>query len=71
MSFEKLIRIPSDRIGVLIGKSGNVKSSIEKACSVKLEIDSTSGETFISGIGKLDDIQPLSVLNILNSEKSQ
>ncbi len=29
MSFEKLIRIPNDRIGALIGKSGNVKSAIE------------------------------------------
>ena len=29
MSFEKLIRIPNDRIAVLIGKSGNVKSKIE------------------------------------------
>ena len=31
MSFEKLIRIPNDRIGSLIGKAGNVKSSIEKS----------------------------------------
>ena len=67
MSFEKLIRIPSDRIGVLIGKSGNVKSRIEKACSVKLEIDSTSGETLISGIGKLDDIQPFKAMEIVTA----
>ncbi len=44
MSFEKLIRIPEDRIGVLIGKSGKIKSEIEKTCSVKLEIDGKSGE---------------------------
>jgi len=44
MSFEKLIRIPEDRIGVLIGKSGKIKSKIEKTCSVKLEIDSENGE---------------------------
>ena len=30
MSFEKLIRIPEDRIGVLIGKSGKIKSKIEE-----------------------------------------
>ena len=30
MSYEKLIRIPTDRIGVLIGKSGNTKRLIEK-----------------------------------------
>jgi len=44
MSFEELVRIPEDRIGVLIGKSGKIKSKIEKTCSVKLEIDSENGE---------------------------
>jgi len=44
MSFEKLIRIPEDRVGVLIGKSGKIKSKIEDACSVKLDIDSKNGE---------------------------
>jgi len=44
MSFEKLIRIPEDRIGVLIGKSGKTKSKIEETCSVKLDIDSKNGE---------------------------
>ena len=29
MSFEKLIRIPNDRIGVVIGKSGKTKKIIE------------------------------------------
>jgi len=31
MSFEKLIRIPEDRIGALIGKSGKIKSKIEES----------------------------------------
>ena len=44
MSFEELVRIPEDRIGVLIGKSGKIKSKIEKTCSVKLAIDSKNGE---------------------------
>ena len=49
MSFEKLIRIPEDRIGVLIGKSGKIKSKIETVCSVKLEIDSKNGEVEVLG----------------------
>ena len=44
MSFEKIIRIPKDRIGALIGKSGKIKSKIENSCSVKLEINSDNGE---------------------------
>ena len=49
MSFEKLIRIPQDRVGVLIGKSGKTKSEIEETCSVKLDIDSKNGEVQVSG----------------------
>ena len=49
MSFEKLIRIPEDRIGVLIGKSGETKLKIEKICSVKLDIDSKNGEVEVLG----------------------
>jgi len=48
MSFEKLIRIPEDRVGVLIGKSGKTKSKIEDTCSVKLDIDSKNGEVQVS-----------------------
>ena len=53
MSFEKLIRIPQDRIGVLIGKSGKTKREVEKRCSVSLQIDSDSGEIFFNGSGTL------------------
>ena len=47
MSFEKLIRVPNDRIAVLIGKSGSVKSKIEKSCNVSLDIDGETGEVLI------------------------
>ncbi|MEE8256056.1 MAG: KH domain-containing protein [Nitrosopumilaceae archaeon] len=67
MSFEKLIRIPNDRIGALIGKSGKVKSQIEKTCFVKLEIDSETGETLISGTGKIEDIQPFKAMEIVTA----
>ena len=67
MSFEKLIRIPVDRIGALIGKSGQIKSKIEQACFVKLEIDSETGETMISGVGKIDDIQPFKAMEIVTA----
>ena len=65
MSFEKLIRIPEDRIGVLIGKSGNIKLEIEKKCSVSLEIDSNSGEIHIHGSENIIDIQPFKAMEIV------
>ena len=38
------VRIPKERIGVLIGLDGRVKSSIEDRIGVKLEIDGEHGE---------------------------
>ena len=41
---EHLARIPQDRIAVLIGKGGETRKMLEKACGATLEIDSKSGE---------------------------
>jgi len=54
MSFEELVRIPEDRIGVLIGKSGKIKSKIEGTCSVKLDIDSKNGEVQVLSKKKIN-----------------
>ena len=67
MSFEKLIRIPNDRVGVLIGKSGNVKSKIEEACYVSLEIDGDTGEVFVRTQGDVDKIQPFKAIEIVTA----
>lgn len=67
MSFEKLIRIPSDRVGVLIGKSGNVKSKIEESCYVSLDIDGDTGEVFIRTQGDVDKIQPFKAMEIVTA----
>lgn len=67
MIFEKLIRIPSDRIGALIGKSGNVKSKIEETCSVELEINGDTGEILIKGTADLDGISPFKAVEIVTA----
>ena len=67
MIFEKLIRIPVDRIGALIGKSGQAKSKIEKTCSVKIDVDSQTGETLISAIGEIDGFQPFKAMEIITA----
>lgn len=41
------IRIPQERIGVLIGKNGEIKSEIEKRSLAVLTIDSDSGDILI------------------------
>jgi len=67
MSFEKIIRIPNERIGVLIGKSGKVKLHIEKTCSVKLEIDSETGETTVIGQGNIENFKPFKAVEIVTA----
>ena len=67
MSFEKLIRIPNDRIAVLIGKSGNIKSKIETTCYVTLDIDGDTGEVFIKSAGDVEKIQPFKAMEIVTA----
>ena len=47
MIFEKLVRIPHERVAILIGKRGTIKSQIERKCNVQLDINSTTGEILI------------------------
>jgi len=67
MSFEKLIRIPNDRVAVLIGKSGSVKSKIEELCHVSLDIDGETGEVFITSRDNVEKIQPFKAMEIVTA----
>jgi len=67
MSFEQAIKVPKDRVGVLIGKSGKVKSMIEEACGVKLEIDSEYGDVTIRNSAKPEDMQPFKAVEIVTA----
>ncbi len=44
---EVSVRVPMDRIGVLIGAKGSTRRSLEEAANVKLEIDSQSGDVTV------------------------
>ncbi|MFP3872231.1 MAG: KH domain-containing protein [Candidatus Natronoplasma sp.] len=48
------IKIPKKRIGVLIGKDGEVKDKIEEESGAELDIDSNSGEVDID-VRDIDD----------------
>lgn len=43
------LRIPKDRIAVLIGKEGKIKKEIEAETKTKVDVDSKEGDIFISG----------------------
>lgn len=44
------LKVPRERIGVLIGPNGSIKKHIEKALSVKLEIESETGGVTITSV---------------------
>lgn len=65
MIFDKTIRIPIDRVGSVVGKSGRTKLWIEEKCYVNLDIDSRSGEIHISTDDKISN--PLLAVDLIQS----
>lgn len=57
--FEKTIKIPLDRVGALIGKSGKTKTQIEKKCCTKLKINSETGIVLIKSFNSTDQTQTI------------
>ena len=55
MSQNLRVRIPLERVGVLIGPKGSVKAEIEKHLKVKLQIDSETGEVEIFSTPEMED----------------
>ena len=45
------VKVPDDRIGVLIGRGGETMREIEERAEVRLDIDSESGNVRIETIG--------------------
>src|SRR3989344_1014040 len=43
------LKIPKERIAVLIGKEGDIKKEIESATKTSLNVDSKEGDVFIKG----------------------
>ncbi len=65
MSFERLLRIPLERVGVLIGKKGETKARIEESCVVALEVDGRTGEVVVRSSSVEGD--PLRAANVVEA----
>jgi ribosomal RNA assembly protein len=50
------LRIPLNRIGVLIGVSGKVKATIKEKYDVNIEVDSDTGNVWISPVSDTTDL---------------
>jgi ribosomal RNA assembly protein len=61
------VRIPLDRIGVVVGKQGRAKRDIEEKCKVKLNVNSSTGDVALSMTGPVEDSLPLIASNIVDA----
>lgn len=67
MSFSQTIRIPLERVGVLVGKGGSIKERIENFCNVGLQVDSKTGEVTVFMKGDLENSNPFKAIAIVNA----
>ena len=63
----KYIHIPKDRVGVLIGKDGETKKTIEKISQMHLEIDSEEGDVSFNEQEAKDPLIPLKVEDVIRA----
>lgn len=61
------IKIPQERIGVLIGKNGSTRNEIEKISGIKLEIDSETGDVNFDDTSPKDPEMPLKVREVVRA----
>ncbi len=47
--FQYELKMPKDRVAVLIGRKGKIKKELEESTGTKLSIDSKEGDVFIRG----------------------
>jgi ribosomal RNA assembly protein len=61
------VKIPQDRIGVLIGPQGVVKEQIERRSESSISVDSTEGEVLIEGREGGDPVKTLRVIEVVKA----
>ena len=67
MKYEKTLRIPVDRIGALIGKSGRSKKRIEDSCGVKITVNSRTGEISIENNSDISSMLPFRAVEVVTA----
>lgn len=67
MSFEQTVKIPTERVGVIIGREGATKKSLEEDLGIKLNIDSKEGTVNVKAdsITKSDPFTAIRVIEAI------
>ena len=67
MRFRQTVRIPSDRIGALLGKGGKTKKWLEETFKIRLIVDSNTGEATIESLTDTLETDTLKAVEVVNA----
>jgi ribosomal RNA assembly protein len=67
MSFEQTVKVPTERVGVIIGKDGATRKSLEEDLGVELSVDSREGTVHVKAdsIGEADPLTAVRVIEAI------
>ena len=67
MRFRQTVRVPSDRIGALLGKGGKTKKWLEETFKIRLIVDSNTGEATIESLTDTLETDTLKAIEVVNA----
>jgi ribosomal RNA assembly protein len=68
MGFEQLVRVPRERVGVIIGRSGEEKKELEELLKVKLSVDSETGDVMVRAESSdLEEVDPFKAIEVIDA----
>lgn len=67
MRFRQTVRVPSDRIGALLGKGGKTKKWLEETFKIRLIVDSNTGEVTIESLTDTLETDTLKAVEVVNA----
>ena len=68
MSFEQMVRVPKERVGVIIGRSGEEKKELEELLKVKLTVESETGEVMVKAeAADLEEVDPFKAIEVIDA----
>jgi ribosomal RNA assembly protein len=67
MNKMQYLRLPKERVGVIIGKQGEIKKEIEERTGVLLDVDSTTGEVTLETEKAKDPVIGLKVIDVIRA----
>jgi ribosomal RNA assembly protein len=66
MSFEQIIKVPIERVGVIIGRGGATRKDLEEALGIEIKVDSRSGSVSVRA-GSADKGDPLTAVRVVEA----